>query len=742
MLENIKNFLGFHTLEESYAKEILNSQKNLIMVVKNGKIIDANKAFLRFFDAVSLEEFKRKYRRLCNLFSKEEGYLYGEEWVEKLLKAPECQYKIKIIKNEKEYIFKAETSKFKDKEIITLTEITKLIHQQEKLEEINETLNQYKKAVDSLLIVSKTDTKGIITYVNDKFCEISGYSKEELIGKPHSIVRHPDTPKEVFEEMWALIKRGEIWRGIIKNRKKDGSEYWVDAGIMPIKNHKGEIVEYMALITDITELVKAKEKAQQVERVKNMFLANMSHEIRTPLNAILGFAQLLENDNTLPEKVKEYIRIINSNANTLLKIINDVLDLSKLDVGDFAISNSKFNPNEVLFDIASLFKTKASLKHIEYKIDIDKLPNCILSDEHRLKQVLANLIGNAIKFTPQYGKIEVSVRLVEDKEDKVKIKFSVKDNGIGIPKDKQLDVFKAFIQSDGSITRKYGGTGLGLTISSRIVRKLGGFIELESEEGKGSEFSFILEFKKCETEISKLSNNDEKSFSDVKVLVVENNTFNQALIKEILKKWYIKTDIASNVLEAIEKIRNNKYDLIFIDINILEINGIETFKEIRKLNNTPMVALISNTFKYDVKKYFEIGFNDFICKPIILGEIEKVLNKYLKYSSQKFKKDYLKLFSESLKLNEDIVKRLVKVYFESVGEDLRHLKKAIENMDFKKIYEYALKIKNSSNSLKIKEVVSLAEEIEESAAKEKMINYKDKFEKLKNLIDKIKEDIK
>ena len=727
MLKKLKEFFI-----SDYAKEILDSQKNLIAVFKNGELKDANKAFLKFFDAKNLEDFKEKYNCVCNLFERKDGYLFGNDWLDKLLLNPSNQYKVKI----KDSIFKIEATKFDDKVIVTLIDITQILNQEEKLKEINEILNQYKKAVDSLLIVSKTDPKGIITYVNDNFCKISGYSKEELIGKPHNIIRHPDMPKEIFKDMWDTIKRGEIWRGIIKNRKKDGGEYWVEAGIMPIKNSKGEIIEYIALRTDITEVMQAKEKAQQVERVKSMFLANMSHEIRTPLNAILGFTQLLEKDDSLPNKAKEYIKIINSSANTLLRIINDVLDLSKLDAGDFVIEKNEFDPNEVFFDIVSLFEAKVREKQINYKINIDKLPECIKSDEHRLKQVLANLIGNAIKFTPQKGEIIVSINVVEESEDKVKIRFSVKDSGIGIPKDKQKEIFKAFTQVDGSITRKYGGTGLGLTISSRIVRKLGGFIEVESEEGKGSEFYFVLEFEKCKKKIKKID--EEHNFVyEAKILVAEDDKFNQELIKEIFKKWGIEIDVVSNGLEAIEKAKQNRYDVIFLDINMPKMSGVDALKEIKKFSTSPVIALTANAFKEDREKYLKEGFNDVISKPVKLEDLERILSKYVKT-----KKDYLGLFAKSLKLNKEVVKKLVDVYFDSVKDDLKSLKEAIEKNSFEDIQKISHKISGSSINLKMKDIASLAQEIEKNAINKINIDYKEKFEKLKNLIEEIKKNIK
>ncbi len=627
----------------------------------------------------------------------------------------------------------------------------KLFKQQQELKELNEILNQYKKALDELLIISKTDPKGIITYVNDGFVQISGYSKKELIGKPHNIVRHFDMSKEVFKNMWDTIQKGGIWRGYIKNRRKDGSFYWVDTGILPIKNTKGEIIEYLALRVDVTFLVEARKKAQEAEKAKGIFLANMSHEIRTPLNAILGFTQLLEKKDSLDEEVKKYIRIINSSANTLLKVINDILDISKIEAGDISIEKRGFNPNKVFNDVAALFLAKTQEKDINYEIDIDKLPECIINDEHRLKQVIANLLGNAIKFTPEKGEVILSVKNIKEDDKNLTLRFSVKDSGIGIPKDKQKEIFKAFSQADGSIIRKFGGTGLGLTISSKIVQKLGGNIEVKSEEGKGSEFYFVLDFEKCDKAEDDIQNENKNIAYEAKILVAEDDAFNQEFIKAILYEWGIDYTIVSNGEEAVESVKSTNYDFIFLDINMPKMNGVEAVKEIKKLTNVPVIAMTANAFKEDVDSYFKSGFDDYIAKPIKLPELQKIFKKYAKEiekKEQKIKKvenksqNYLSMLEKELNLEKDILLGLVEIYFKNVSEDLKKLKKAIVKEDFEEISKFAHKIKGSSLNLKLDKVGELASEIEKAAKEEQKIDYKNKFENMEKEIKNIKEEVK
>lgn len=364
------------------------------------------------------------------------------------------------------------------------------------LQESNLLLLEHKKAVDASAIVSKADKQGIITYVNDTFCEISGYSREELLGKPHSIVRHPDMPKEVFENLWDTIKNKKIYKGMIKNRKKDGTSYYVASTIVPLLDKEGELIEYVSLRYDITELVEAREKAQAAEQAKSIFLANMSHEIRTPLNAIIGFSEILCEAN-IPSEEKDQVKIISKSAKSLLNIINDVLDISKMENGKLAIENETFSLYDLSENIIKLFSVNATDKSIKLVYTVDSaLPPLVIGDGTRLQQVLSNLLSNAIKFTPAMGKVyfDISVVNVDIQANKTKIRFSIKDTGIGMTQEQVGLIFKPFSQADNGISRKFGGTGLGLAISSDIIKMMGSNIEVASEENKGSEFFFELDF--------------------------------------------------------------------------------------------------------------------------------------------------------------------------------------------------------------------------------------------------------
>ena len=367
---------------------------------------------------------------------------------------------------------------------------------QKETKDSNRLLLEHKNAVDASAIVSKSDLNGNITYVNSTFCEISGYSKEELIGKPHNIVRHPDSPKELFKELWSTIKNKQVFKANLKNRKKDGSDYFVSSTIVPILDNNGDIIEYLSLRYDISELVKAKEKAQFAEQVKSTFLANMSHEIRTPLNAIIGFSDILCESN-LDIKDKESATIISKSAKSLLNIINDVLDISKIENGKLELEHHTFSLFDLTESIVELFSVSTKDKNIKFIYEVDPhLPDFIIGDSTRLQQVISNLLSNAIKFTPNFGKVTFDIKVLSNDLETKKsiISFKIKDSGIGMTSEQLKLIFKPFAQADSGISRKFGGTGLGLSICSDIIKKMGSKIEVKSIYEKGSEFSFELEF--------------------------------------------------------------------------------------------------------------------------------------------------------------------------------------------------------------------------------------------------------
>ncbi|MEA1918135.1 MAG: ATP-binding protein [Campylobacterota bacterium] len=513
-------------------------------------------------------------------------------------------------------------------------------------------LQTYLNIVNKHIAITSTDLSGKIVSVNDAFCRMSGYSEDKLLGKTHSIVRHPGVEKRVYESMWKSIESGKTYYGNIKNIDSSGKEYWNELKVEPIFNDiSGSIESYMAVGVDISDkvmlenLIKNQEviiqeqtkianmqrdRAVKASESKSEFLANMSHEIRTPLNAILGFIDFLK-DSSTDKKSLQYIEIISSASKMLLQIIEDILDFSKIESGKLHVELHPFNIQNEMKNILRLYDAKCSKKSINLLFTCsDNLPKCIKSDALRLKQVVSNLLSNAVKFTDENGEIELSVNFKEDI-----LHVSVKDSGIGINEDKLENIFESFTQEDNSTTRRFGGTGLGLTISSELIRLLGGELKVKSEVGVGSEFCFELHVNSdCEDSIEK-ERVSSLYFDSFKALLVEDNPTNQLFMKVLLKKLKLSFDIANNGSEAVDLFSKNSYDVILMDENMPVMNGVEATKKILEIENrdellhTPIIALTANALNGDKERFLSAGMDDYISKPVDKKLLMRSLNKFL-----------------------------------------------------------------------------------------------------------------
>ena len=616
----------------------------------------------------------------------------------------------------------------------------------------------YRSCTDAAAIVAITDPQGRITHVNEKFENISGYSSDELIGKTHAVINSSYHPKDFFQDLWKSITNGDNWRGEICNKARDGSLYWVDTTIIPLKENTGKILRYVAIrfditqrknleqqnflqakleslllalapvgiyrtapdgscyfvnhewlritglsaaeamgygwvngihpddrkflaqawqeftegkrtfdltyrflrpngdvrwvngqaiavrdvngqvqgylgtTNDITELQKTQEELRRSSAAKSMFLANISHEIRTPLHAILGISQLMSLAETNPNSEKfANLKDIQNSGELLLSIINDVLDLSKIEAGNLQIEAKSFDLLKLINGTLNIIKSANNKDAVKLTGSFaSNLPSWVIGDEIRIKQILLNLLSNAMKFTEK-GVVEFTVELDPSQINPLssKLRFSVRDSGIGMSTEQIARLFKPFSQADSSITRRFGGTGLGLAISKHLCEMMSGQIQVESELGKGSCFLMHIALPTTEARTEPLNSiSPVENHNRLRYLVVEDNLINQKIALAMLKKFGIAASIADNGLIAVENCKTQIYDVIFMDLQMPVMGGLEATQKIRTeslCKNAWIIALTANAFDEDKKICLESGMNAFVSKPIRMQELQTSL---------------------------------------------------------------------------------------------------------------------
>ncbi|WP_417832286.1 ATP-binding protein [Terasakiella sp.] len=481
-----------------------------------------------------------------------------------------------------------------------------------------------------------TDKQGVIHYANPAFEKLYGYSREEYIGQYPSIIKSGMAPEEIYKNLWASVNRGETWQGEFINKTKDGQLIPTSSAISPVVDDDGNFDYLVGALMDISVQKELQEKAlaasreaQLASEAKSHFLATMSHELRTPMTGINGIIELLKSNQCTPEQASDLLDDLGSSSSALMMLLNDILDLSKIEAGKLQIELLPCNPCAIIENVLHLFRETAQDKGVELVSNAQEYRDIwVKSDGLRLRQVVSNLVSNAVKFT-EMGHVRVNLRVTPLVAGKISLKIVVEDTGIGMTPEQVNTVFEPFTQADASTTRKYGGTGLGLTITKQLCQLLGGRLKINSVQNSGSTFAVDMPVDQVHAPHGGVS--QDVDIGSLQMLLAEDNVVNQKVVSTLLRQKGHTVDIVSNGQEAVDIARQKKFDVILMDMQMPVMDGVEAISHIRQeqgLNCTTVIfAFTADAFPEHRGKYLEAGANDVVTKPLNWAQLHEKLTE-------------------------------------------------------------------------------------------------------------------
>ena len=494
-------------------------------------------------------------------------------------------------------------------------------------------------ALDEAAIVAITDRAGQILYCNQKFADVSGYSREELVGQNHRLVNSGHHPRAFFQALYRTIASGGVWRGTIQNRNKNGEMYWVDTTIVPNLGEDGRPETYTAIRFEVSDHVRAlkaleiaQEETRRAAQVRDRFFANISHEVRTPLNAVLGLASALAH-TTLTERQTQMLSLITGAGDSLRRVLDDMLDLSKMQAGQFRLVPAPFDLRADMAAVVEMRAATAEERDVTLSVSFSEAAKGrVLGDGVRITQIVSNLVSNAVKFTPQ-GAVDVRVDLTSGAEGE-RLRIEVQDTGIGFDPETAQRLFNPFVQADDTISREFGGTGLGLSICRSLAELMGGEISARSAPGEGSLFTVVLPIQRLGAAADAAPDaGAEATAGALRVLVVEDNPANQMVVRCLLEPLGFEIVTADDGRQGVDQFMRERYDMILMDMQMPVMDGLTAIGLIRaheaaqRLARTPIVMLTANTTDTHQQRAMQAGADALVAKPVTLEILLDGLNQ-------------------------------------------------------------------------------------------------------------------